>query len=94
MRLALGKRAKLDQIEHLSGTPLYLVLCQAFALEAKGDVFPGVQMREQRIGLEHHVDRPLVRRKLRHVLPAQQYAPSRGFFKPGQHAQQGGLAAA
>ena len=51
-------------------------------------------MRKQRVGLEHHVDRALVGRNARHVLPVQHDAALGRILKPGEHAQQRGLAAA
>ena len=51
-------------------------------------------MREHRVGLEHHVDRAAVGRHARHIHPVDQDAAFAGYFQPGQHPQQGGLAAA
>src|SRR3546814_20759548 len=62
-------------------------------LQAEGDVLLDVHVREERIGLEHHVDRPLVGRHARHVPAFQQDLAPAGDFEAGQHAQQGGLAA-
>lgn len=45
-------------------------------------------MGEQRIGLEHHIDRALVWRHVRHVLTVEDNLPFRRLFKTGQHAQQ------
>jgi hypothetical protein len=57
--------------------------------------FGHAQMREQRVGLEHHVHGPLIRRDLRQILarPAG-CALDVGVLEPGQHAHQRGLAAA
>ncbi|MNN60296.1 hypothetical protein D3C81_1754670 [compost metagenome] len=51
-------------------------------------------MREQRVGLEHHVDRPLVGRQVGDVLAVQVDAPRGGPLEAGEQAQQGRLAAA
>jgi hypothetical protein len=51
-------------------------------------------MREQRVILEHHVDRPLVRQDMRDVLAAKQDAALVRRFETREHAQQRGLAAA
>jgi hypothetical protein len=50
-------------------------------------------VREQRIGLEHHVDRPLVRRQRVQALAVEGDAAG-WALEAGQAAQQGGLAAA
>ncbi|MDT4856598.1 hypothetical protein FQZ97_909930 [compost metagenome] len=94
VRLALGVGRELHQGQHRVGALRDLGLGQAFALEAKGHVLPDIQVREQRIALEHHVHRPVVGRHVRHVLPAEQDAPGGRLFEAGQHAQQGGLATA
>ncbi len=52
------------------------------------------QMREQRVGLEHHVHGALVRRDRRHVLTGQQDVAFGRGFKPGQHPHHRGLATA
>src|SRR3546814_619815 len=93
VRLALGEGAELDHLDHLVDAPLDLRLWHAVLLQAEGDVLLDVHVREERIGLEHHVDRPLVGRHARHVPAFQQDLAPAGDFEAGQHAQQGGLAA-
>jgi hypothetical protein len=51
-------------------------------------------VREQRIGLEHHVDRTRVGRHARHVGAFDDDAAFARHLEAGQHAQQRGLAAA
>jgi hypothetical protein len=51
-------------------------------------------VREHRVRLEHHVDRPAVRRHLRHVLAIDHDAARARPLEPGEHAEQRGLAAA
>ena len=51
-------------------------------------------MREQRIGLEHQVHRPPVRRHADDVPAVEQDAAAVRRLEAGQHAQQRGLAAA
>ena len=65
VRLALGELAQLHQLEHGLDALGDLVLGQAVAPQAEGDVVPHAQVREQRVALEHHVHRPLVRRQRR-----------------------------
>ena len=49
-------------------------------------------VREQCVGLEHHVDRPLVGRHVGDVHAVEQDAPGGGALEAGEHAQQGRLA--
>ena len=51
-------------------------------------------MRKQRVVLEHHVDRPLVRQHVCDVLAVEQDAAFVGALETGKHAQQRCLAAA
>ena len=60
----------------------------AFLLQAEGDVLLHRHVREQRVGLEHHVDRPLVRRDAGHVHAVDEDAARGGLLEAGQHAQQ------
>ena len=94
MRLAAGKFLQPGQAQHFVHSVADFGLGHAFALQAKGDVFPDAQMREQRIGLKHHIGGALVRRHRRHVLTGQKDLSLRGGFKPGKHPHHGGLAAA
>src|SRR5262249_27051003 len=50
--------------------------------------------REQRVALEHHVDRPPIGRHRRDILPIEQDASRVRRLKSGEEAQQRGLAAA
>ena len=71
-----------------------LVRRQSVLLEPEGDVALHGQVREQRVALEHHVDRPPVRRHAGEVLAVKRHAPAVGRLEPRKHAQQRGLAAA
>ena len=53
-----------------------------------------VEMRKQRVVLEHHVDRPLMRQHRRDVPAVEQDAALVRRLETGEHAQQRGLAAA
>ncbi len=66
----------------------------ALAAQAVADVARHIHMREQGIGLEHHVHRPAVRRNPAHVLAVDQEAAFIRRLEARQHAHQGGLAAA
>ena len=67
---------------------------QALAAQAVADVGRHVHVREEGVGLEHHVDRPAVRRHAGHVLAVDQDAARVGRLEARDHAQQRGLAAA
>jgi hypothetical protein len=67
----------------ISATRVFdLGLGHAVLLEAEGDVLLDRHMRKQRIGLEHHVDRPLVGRHAGHVLPVDQMRARGRLSKP------------
>ena len=51
-------------------------------------------MRIKRIGLEHHGNAALGRIDIVHAFVANEQIATRYLFQPGDHAQQGGLAAA
>ncbi|MDT4858054.1 hypothetical protein FQZ97_925030 [compost metagenome] len=91
MRLALGILAHLHQLEHLSHTRVDRVFGHLVLLETKGDVVGHTHVREQRIGLEHHVDRPLIGRQVGNVLTVEVDPPLGRPLETGQHAQQGGF---
>ena len=66
----------------------------AGALQPERDIVPHGEMRKQRVVLEHHVDRTLMRQDRRNVAPAEQDAAFVRRLEAGEHAQQRGLAAA
>ena len=66
----------------------------AGALQPEGDIVAHRQMRKQRVVLEHHVDRPLMRQHMRDVAAVEQDAALVRRLEAGQHPQQRGLAAA
>ena len=92
--LAVAEFVELDQLERLFHPRLALVAGHAVDLQAIGDILRHGQVRKDRVGLEHHVDRAAVGRDVGHVDPVDQDAPLAGRFEPGEHAQQGRLAAA
>ena len=53
-----------------------------------------IHVREEGVGLKHHVDRPPVGRHVGHVLSVDEQPSFVGRLEARQHAQQGGLAAA
>ncbi|MNF52681.1 hypothetical protein D3C84_340350 [compost metagenome] len=94
VRLALGVLGHVHQLEHLFDAGVDFTLGQTVLLEAEGDVLGHRHVREQGIGLEHHVDRPLVGRHVGDVHAVEQDAPFGRPFEACEHAQQGGLARA
>lgn len=92
VRLALGVLGHVHQLEHLGHALVDLGLRQLVLLEAEGDVLRHGHVREQCVGLEHHVDRPLVGRHVGDVHAVEQDAPGGGTLEAGEHAQQGRLA--
>jgi hypothetical protein len=91
---ALGKLRQLDQRQHVGHALGDFRGRQLVLLQTEGDVLLHRHVRKQRIRLEHHVDRPLVRRNARHVRAIDPDAAAGGFLETGEHAQQRGLAAA
>ncbi|RMU44412.1 hypothetical protein ALP29_201819 [Pseudomonas syringae pv. avii] len=94
MRLALGVLAHLHQLEHFGHTGFDFRLGELVLLEAEGDVVGHGHVREQRIGLKHHVDRTFVRRHVGDVDAVEVDTPLGRALETGQHAQQRGLAGA
>ncbi len=59
-----------------------------------GDIVEDIEMRKDRIGLEHHVGGPQMWRYLIHGLAVHDDGAAVGRLEAGDHPQQGGLAAA
>ena len=72
----------LDQCQHLLDARGAAPALHALLAQAEGDVGGDVHMREQRIGLEHHVDRPRIGRQRGHVVPSMTMRPLSGVSKP------------
>ncbi|SHJ57840.1 hypothetical protein SAMN02745194_02886 [Roseomonas rosea] len=66
----------------------------ALALQPIGDVGRDGHVREQRVGLEHHVHRAAVGRNAQQVRAVQRHRAGIGCLEAGDHAQQRGLAGA
>ena len=62
--------------------------------ETIGDVVGNGEMRQQRIVLEHHVDRPAIGRHPVHPLAVEEDISRGRLLEAGHHAQGRGLAAA
>ena len=93
LRLAVGEghelRRRKDGIDAVADFPCR----QPFHLQPVGDISPDAHVREQRVGLEHQDDGPLVGRRAGNVAPVEHDAAFAGRLETGQHAQQRGLAA-
>jgi len=74
--------------------PLNVSLRHALHLQAESHVVADGHVREERVVLEHRVDRALKRRRAPHRLTVQEDLAGAGQLKAGDHAQRGGLAAA
>src|SRR5580692_8866709 len=93
MRLALREVAELHETKHGGHAVLDFRLGYAVLLQAEGDVLLDGHVREQRVRLKHHVDRPLIRWHAGHILAVDEYLPRARRFESAQHAQQRGFAA-
>ena len=62
--------------------------------QAEGEVLFHRHMRVKRVGLEHHRNAPVGRFLVINDPSADRHLPARDTLKPGDHAQQRGLAAA
>ncbi len=91
--LSFLEALELDQRDQFGHAAIDLGTRHARALQAEGDVVAHAEMRKQRIVLEHHVDRALVRQHLRDVPAIQQDAALVRRLETGEHPQQRGLAA-
>ena len=91
---ATAEPIQFDQRQRFFHAHRALAAGHAVHLQAVTHIVSHAHVREHGVILEHHVDWALVGRNIRHVLPVDQDAAFRWHFEPGQHAQQGGLAAA
>ena len=94
VRLAVGELRELHQLQHLGDLRRRLVAPHPVAQQPVGDVLLDRHVREQRVGLEHHVGRPLVGRQPGHVLPVDLDAPEGRRLEAREHPEQRRLAAA
>ena len=72
---------ELDEIEHRRDARRDLGARQPILAQTEGHVVGDGHVREERVGLEHHIDRPRVRRHARHILPVDEDAPRIGAFE-------------
>jgi len=91
VRLARAQPPHLHDVEDLADLAADGVALDAFLLEAEGDVLLDAHVRKERVGLEHHVDRALIRRDGSHVDAIDVNGASARTLEARQHAQQCGL---
>src|SRR5205814_615848 len=72
--IAVRVLAEAHQLEHVDRPLLAFGAGHMAELQAKGDVLPGLHVREERVGLKHHADVALVGGKPCHVFAAEQHA--------------------
>ena len=94
MRFAFSKLSQLRQFEHIIHALRDFALRHSLAAQAEGNVVPHIQMREQGVRLEHHIDRTIIRRDFGNIFACEQNFARGGGFKACQHAQQSGFATA
>jgi hypothetical protein len=94
VRFALGEAAELHEFQHGGDALGDFHLRHAVLFQTEGYILLDVHVRKQRVGLEHHVHGPLVRRHARHVLAVYENAAGARGFEAAEHAQQRGLTAA
>ena len=87
------KALQADDLQHFTDTLSYLVLRHFCDTQAKGDVFKHVQMRKQRIFLEHRVDLPLMGRDIVDPLAVEGHIAACGRGETADDPQCGSLAA-
>ena len=88
MRFTLRELLHVHKTQHLRNTAGDFRLRQPVLLEAKRDVLFNGHMREQSIGLKHHIDRTQIRRHMRQIDTIEHNLPGRWLFKACQHSQQ------
>ena len=91
---AVAEALQLHQRQHLLDALGDLAPPDPVLAQAEADIARDIEMREQRVVLEHHVDRPAVRRHGADVLAVEQDAAGAQLLEAGEQAQQRGLAAA
>ena len=92
VRLARTEATHLHDLEYLLHLAPDVGAAHALLLESERHVLLDVHVREERVGLEHHVHRALVGRNGAHVRAIDVQGARGGCLETGQHAQQRRLA--
>ena len=93
-RLAVEQILDLQHLGNLARLFITLGLLHALLLEREGDVVDDLQMRIQRVGLEHHADVAVFRLELRHILIAEKDFAGSRLQQAGNAVERRRLAAA
>ena len=92
-RAPLTPPGQVHDLQHLAHPAGDLGLGDRLAAQPEGHVLEHVHVREQGIGLEHHVDVTLVRRDVGHIGAVQPDRARGRLLEPGDHPHRGGLPA-
>ncbi len=92
-RPAVTASAEVDDVEHVVDLPADLVPGHVPAPQAERHVLKDVHVREECVGLEHHVHVALVGRHPGDVPASEPHRPRGGILEAGDHAHGGRLAA-
>ena len=91
---ALFKALKVDKLQHTLYALRDLIFRHFFKPQSERDVVEYVQVRKQRVFLEHGVYAALVGRNVCNVLALKKHLTLVGVLETADYAQHGGLAAA
>jgi hypothetical protein len=94
VRVALAETGEPHVLERLGDLAGDLRARRSGHLQGERDVARHRHVREQRVALEHRAYRPRLRRPVGEVVAVEENAPSVRQIEPGDHPQQGCLAAA
>ncbi|MNY24037.1 hypothetical protein D3C86_1577300 [compost metagenome] len=91
-RITVFQGFEADHRQGFSGLEPCFGAIDTLASRSVGDVFQDGHVREQRVVLEHGIQRPTVGRQATHILAIDGDAAGIGLHEAGDRAQQGGLA--
>jgi hypothetical protein len=94
VRVAVGFGQELDQIQQLRHAPVRRASRDLAHVEREAHVLCHGEVREQRVRLEDHADRPLPCRRDSHIATPNQHPAAVGPVEPGDDPKQRRFAAA
>ena len=86
VRLTFSELLHVHQSQHLLHPGGDFRLRQTILFQAEGDILLNGHMGKQGVGLEHHIDRPLIGRHARQIHAVEHNLPGGRLFKARQHA--------